>query len=289
MKEYYKVLGVEENASKSDIKKAYRKLARKYHPDLNPDNKQFEEKFKKISEAHDVLADDQKRAAYDAGNFNFEDNPFSTGGSSSNQYYYQTQGGNQDYSRYQDIFEQMFGGAQGFRESKMQGEDTIYKLEIDFADAVLGSQKEITIPSGKKLSVKIPAGFKSGQKLRFKGLGEEGFNGGARGDMYVQIQVKPSSQFIRDGKDLNIEWPINFAKAILGGTIRVPCVDGEVDLAVPPESSSGTKLRVKGKGVRSEADPGDLFVKLKITVPKNLSNDIKSAVREWQQQEGEAL
>lgn len=280
MKEYYKLLGVSESASKAEIKKAYRKLARTLHPDLNPNNKEAEEKFKKVSEAHDVLTSDEKRAKYDAGDLNDQQGAYSD---RQNQYYYQSQGANE--ARYQDIFEQMFRGQGGYRQSKMKGEDFIYKLEISFSDSVLGSEKDITIPPGKKLSVKIPAGIKNEQKLKFKGLGGEGFNGGVNGDAYVQIIVAPSAVYVRKDDNLEIEWPISFSKAILGGSTRVPCLDGEVDLTVPPEVSSGTKLRVKGKGVRKKDNPGDLIVKLKITVPKDLPNDLKEAIRKWESEQ----
>lgn len=284
MKEYYNTLGVSETASKAEIKKAYRNLARKLHPDLNPNNKEAEAKFKKVSEAHEVLSDADKRAKYDAGTLNNQHDPFSQG---QGQYYYQSQGANE--ARYQDIFEQMFRGQGGRRNTKMKGEDFLYKLDIEFADSILGAEKEITMPQGKRLSVKIPAGIRTAQKLRFKDLGGEGMNGGPKGDVFVQLNVRPSTVYTRSDDNLEIELPITFAKAILGGSIRVPCIDGEVDLSVPAAINSGTKLRVKGKGVRKKTNPGDLIVKLKITVPKDLPQELIDAVKKWESEQGEKV
>ena len=270
MKEHYQTLGVTESAKLEDIKKAYKKLARKYHPDLNPNNKEAEEKFKKIAEAHDVLGDDEKRRQYDSGGFD--------------QHHHHSQSGNDP--RYQDIFEQMFG-SRGGRNRMSKGEDHLFKLDVDFSDSILGAQREITIPQGKKLSVTITPGIKSGQKLRFKGLGGEGVNGGEKGDMFIQLTIRPSDKYKRLEDDLEMEWPILFSKTILGGTIRVPCLDGEVDLSVPAEVNSGTRLRIKGKGVRRKDSPGDLFVKLKIMIPKNISPELKEAVRKWDSEQEE--
>jgi len=280
IKEYYKVLGLAETATKGEIKKAYKKLARKYHPDLNPGNKAAEANFKEVAEAYEVLSDLEKRAAYDSGSFDEKNNPFTQ---NQHDYYYQSQ--NASDPRYQDIFENIFGSRGRGRSSKTKGEDHLFKLEVEFPDSILGAQREITIPQGKKISVSIPPGLKSGQKLRFKGLGGSGFNGGENGDMLIQITVRPSDKFIRNGNDLELEWPILFSKSILGGTIRVPCLDGEVDLSVPPEVSSGARLRVKGKGVRVKDHPGDLFVKLKILIPKNLPTELKDAVKKWDEEQ----
>ena len=276
---YYETLGISEKASKDDIKKSYRKLARKYHPDLNPNNKEAEEYFKKVSEAYEVLVDDQKRASYDAGDFNRSEQPFSNG---QDNYYYQSQSANE--ARYRDIFEQMFGGSGGFRDTPSKGEDFGYKLEIDFSDSILGVEKEITIPQGKKLSVKIPAGIKEGQKLRIKGEGGEGYKGAPKGDALIQIIIKPSTQYTRKNNNVEIEWPVLFTKAILGSKIRVPCLDGEVDLTLPALVNSGKKLRLKGKGVRLKDNPGDLFVKIKIIFPEKISDELLEAVKKWESQ-----
>jgi DnaJ-class molecular chaperone len=154
-------------------------------------------------------------------------------------------------------------------------------MEVDFKDSVLGAQRHITLPQGKNIAVTIPPGIKSGQKLRFKNLGEAGYNGGPNGDIYVEVTVLPSSVYSRHGKDLEIEMPVLFSTAILGGKIRVPCLDNEVEMTIPEGISSDTKLRIKGKGIRHFENPGDLFVKIEITIPKNIPAPLKEQIRQW--------
>lgn len=280
--EHYTTLGVSKDATKEEIKKVYKKLARKYHPDLNPNNKQAEQKFKKIASAYDILGTDKKRQVYDQES-KFSNHHQQAG--SHGPFYQDTQGGNN--SRYQDIFSDLFGQHQRAQNIKAKGEDFLYHMQVDFNDAILGATREFTLPSQKKISVTIPPGVKAGQKLRFKNLGGEGFNGGPSGDVYVELDIRPSSNYNRIGKNLEIEIPILFSMAILGGKIRVPCIDGEIDMTIPEGISSGTKLRIKGKGVRLKDTPGDLFVKIKITIPKNLPDDLKAPIRQWQLQQEE--
>ncbi|MDC1174886.1 J domain-containing protein [Bacteriovoracaceae bacterium] len=277
MDEHYATLGVKKDASLDEIKKAYKKLARKYHPDLNPNNKEAEDNFKKIALAYEILGDDKKRQEYDQEGeyFNQQQQAGRHG-----PFYQDSQSG--DYSRYQDIFGDLFNQHRQRQNLKSKGEDFLYRMEVDFKDAVLGASREFSLPQGKKISVSIPPGIKSGQKLRFKNLGGEGFNGGPKGDVYVEIDVRPSSTYTRAGKNIEIEIPILFSKAILGGKIRVPCLDSEVEMTIPEGVSSGTKLRVKGKGIRLKDNPGDLFVKIKITVPKNIPDELKDQIRQWE-------
>ena len=275
--EHYKTLGVSKDATKDDIIKAYKKLARKYHPDLNPNNKDAEEQFKKIAAAYDILGDDKKREQY---NQESEYAHYHEQAGSHGPFYQETQSG--DYSRYQDIFSDLFGQQQRSQNIKAKGEDVLYRMQVDFNDIVLGATREFTLPNQKKISVSIPPGIKSGQKLRFKGLGGEGYNGGPQGDAYVEVDIRPSTVYTRAGKDLEIEMPILFSKAILGGNIRVPCIDSEVEMTIPEGISSGTKLRIKGRGIRSKDAPGDLFVKIKITIPKNIPSELKEQIRQWQ-------
>jgi DnaJ-class molecular chaperone len=296
MKEYYKLLGVTESATQDEIKKTYKKLARKYHPDLNPNNKEAEDKFKKISEAYSTLSDPQKRKSYDEGGFDFnqsgQQNPYAQNrgaGGRERPYYYQSQDGGS--SRYKDMFEDMFGGAGGFSSGsqgyasaqniKMKGQDALYNMSVEFKDAVLGAEKQITLPDGQALSVKIPPGIKSGQKLRFKEKGHEGYGGAPRGDMFIEVLVHDSPEYLRKGDDLEVEVSVPVYVAVLGGHIKVPSVDGFVDVNVPPAVSSGSKLRIQGKGIRKSSNPGDLFAKVKVVIPRDIPESLKSEMQKW--------
>jgi len=292
-KDFYKILNLKKSASKEEIKKSYRTLARKFHPDLNPNGKTAEEKFKEVSEAYETLIDDEKRKIYDAGGFDPSQRP-SPGGTS---YYHQTQ--SQDDSRYRDIFREAFGGGINFedlfsqqergRQSRpLKGEDQLFRLEVPFKDSILGSEQTVVLPTGEKIAVTIPAGVKSGQKLKLTGRGGPGFNKGPNGDLFIEILVKDSTQFKRLGNDIEVEVPVLFSVALLGGSVRVPTPDGQVELTLPAGVSSGTKMRVKGKGVR-KSPPGDLYAALKITVPKKIPTDLKKAVEDWHKTYGEKL
>ncbi len=283
-KDYYKILNVSRSAKDDEIKKSYRELARKYHPDLNPNSKEAEEKFKEISEAYEVLSDDEKRATYDAGGFDPSKQGFQRG-----PFYTHTQSG--DSSRYRDIFNENFGGInfedlikeQARRQGTQpfRGEDHIFQMEIEFKDAVLGADKIFSLPNGSKISAKIPAGIKTGQKIKLAGRGGPGYNGGPSGDLYIEIHVRSSPQFKRIGNDLEVEVSVLFSKALLGGKIRIPTIDGTVELDLPSGVSTGTRLRLKGKGIKKDKNPGDLYAVVKITMPKEITPELKVAVEKW--------
>jgi len=290
--DYYKVLGVEKKADDAEIKKAYRKLAKKYHPDLNPNDKSAEEKFKEVSEAYETLSDKEKRSTYDSGSFDprrRQAGRYSQDDGSS--YYSYTQGA--DNARYQDIFRQNFGGAGGggfedfFSGARQRprgprkGEDVTYRLAVDFKDAVLGSEKVLTLNDGKKISTKIPAGINSGQKIKFKERGEPGYEGGPAGDVYVKIEVELSKTFERVGDDLEIKIKVPFEKALLGKSVRVETVDGAVDLNLPKGVTTGSKLRIKGKGIRKTSAPGDLYAVVQIDLPKEIDDELKTVLSKY--------
>jgi DnaJ-class molecular chaperone len=288
-KDYYKLLNVAKTATADEIKKSYRKLARKFHPDLNPNDKAAEEKFKALSEAYEVISDPEKRKIYDSGGYNPN--------SSANQrgpFYSHTQAG--DTSRYRDIFRDAFGDfdfedlfsqqRQRRPQGPLRGEDQLFKMNVDFKDSILGAEKIITLPTGDKLSVKIPAGVQSGQKLKLSGRGGPGFNNGPQGDLYIEVEVSSSQEFTRIDNNLEVELPILFSTAILGGTVKVPTLDGFIEMTVPEGVSTGTKLRIKGKGVRKVGNEGDLFAVVKIIIPKEISSELKSAIKTWQQANG---
>lgn len=287
MTDPYKILGVQKTASLDEIKKAYRKLAKNHHPDLNPGNKEAEKKFKDISHAFDLIGTKEAKDKFDRGE---------TDEQKQHQYeqYRQQGAGSQRYSSHfgedfdaEDLFANLFGGG-GRRRTRggfgggmdFPGEDQLYQMDVDFKEAALGGEKVITLPNGKKLSVKIPAGIESGKKLKFKGLGGEGTGSAPAGDAYIQINIKPLPGFTRVENDIHTEVPISFFEAINGAEIEVPTLDGHVMLKIPPGVSTGSKLRIKHKGAGPEATRGNQIVTLKIVMPKNLSPELKTAVTE---------
>lgn len=287
----YEILGVTSTASADDIKNAYRKLAKKFHPDLNPGNKDAEKKFKEINGANELIGSPESRAKYDRGESEAQQERASGAGGGRGPFYSQTQQGGGRYSSSfegmdDEMFQSIFGrmGGRASRQSEdMPGEDALYQMEIDFKDAVLGAEREITLPGGKRLRVKIPAGVESGVKLRFSGQGEVGRGKGPAGDAYVQLNVRPSKLFRREKNDLEIELPVSLSEAVLGGEVKVPTVDGWVLLKIPPQVSSGQRLRIPGKGVPSVGGGkrGDQFVVLKVITPTELDADFKLAVESW--------
>lgn len=297
----YEILGVAPSATQDEIKNAYRNLAKKLHPDLNPGNNDAEKKFKEINSAYELLGTPESRAKFDRGEA--DEAQAQAQARSSRQragpFYHETQRGGGRYSRtfggggfdddiLSSIFGNMGGGLGAGRASAEQpGQDVLYRMDVDFKDAVLGAEREITLPSGKRLRVKIPAGVDSGSKLRFAGLGSPGSGGAPTGDAYVELTVKPSALFKRSGHDLEIEVPISLSEAVLGGEVKVPTVDGAVLLKIPPGVSSGARLRLAGKGVPAGgAKRGDEFVVLKIVVPPGIDDDFRHAVESWKQRQG---
>lgn len=296
-KDYYKLLGVDKDASQKEIKKAYRKLASKYHPDKNPGDKVSEEKFKEINEANEVLGNEEKRKKYDALGSNWE--AYQQGGGDWKQYAQQkgprgrtftfegdpsdmfgNQGGG---GSAQDFFDMFFGeGAEGRsysqggrRSSPIKGRDLEASMPITLLEAYQGSKRTFEI-GNKKLRITIKPGTNHGQRLRIKGKGEPGRNEGPNGDLYIVLLVQPDARFERVGNNLIYNADVDVYTAVLGGKIVVPTMTGKVNLKVPKESESGKVLRLKGKGMpldKSVKTFGDLLVKLQVTLPKNLSDE----------------
>lgn len=357
---YYEVLGVDRGASQDDIKKAYRRLAMKYHPDRNPGDKAAEEKFKQIGEAYAILSDEQKRAAYDrfgkagvdpsaagAGAGGFGQDGFG-GFSGMNSGDFQ--------SAFGDIFSDLFGGGRGRGAGPqgpqpMRGNDVSYTLEVSFEDAAHGRKMDIRVPawdectschgtgcrpgtskktcptchgagvvrmsnglfqvqqtcpqchgtgeviadpcpdcsgtgfkrSAKVVEVNIPAGINDGQRIRMSGKGEPGVNGGPAGDLFIEIRVRPSDIFERDGDDLHMQLPISFVTAALGGEVTVPTLDGESRITLPEGTQSGKTFRLRGKGISNlrTHQPGDLYLHIEIETPVNLSDKQKKMLRDF--------
>lgn len=300
-KNLYHILGVSKDASEAEIKSAYRKLARKYHPDVNKDSKEAADKFKEISCAYDILGNKEKRQKYDNNEIDDEGKPtgfgagFGGAGSGGGSYYNYSSGSNPfgngfggnaggfDFSSIfgEDIFSQFSGGAsaggnpfgRGTPRSR-KGQDIAYTMKIDFLSAAQGAEKAVNI-NGKNINVKIPAGTSDGQTLRLKGLGQAGINGGAAGDVLITLNVEKHPYFEAQGLDIHIDLPISIKEAILGGKVTVPTISGKVNVTIPAYSSSGEKLRLKGKGIKNKNGTGDEIITLKIVAPKNKNTELE--------------
>ncbi len=285
--DYYQTLGLNKSASADEIQKAYRKLARKYHPDLNPDDKAAQQKFKDIQLAYDVLSDTEKRKMYDQFGPDYEraqNSPFHGGGGSGGGFENgfggrAGPGGFQFDGDLGDLFRQFAGGGSAGRASRARpqtkGRDLSTEQTIPFNTAVLGGEASIPIHRGGKsesLQVKIPPGVETGRKIRLRGQGEAAQGGGPQGDLIVTLNVASHPYFKRTGQNLELRLPVTVGEAVRGATLDLPTPGGTVSLKIPPGSSSGRRLRVKGQGVRnSDGSAGDLFVELQIKLPEQLS------------------
>lgn len=308
-KDYYKTLGVSRNASEADIKSAYRKLAKKYHPDVNKGNAQAEEKFKAISEAYDVLSDKKKREEYDLMGAAGFGSGYQPGGGG--HYTYTTTSGGPDFDfstffgggrasaggkrrgpnlseeDFGDLFGDLFGGAARQRpQAPRVGADRFYTMEISFLEACLGKTTKISLPDGgkgSKINVKIPAGVGPGSKIRLSGKGEPAPSGGKPGDLYIEIQVKPHPFFTRKDDDIYLEVPLTFLEALEGASIEVPTLESKIQMKIPPGTQGGQKFRLKGKGVkhRKGSGHGDQYVIARIQVPKEVEASSKKMIEEF--------
>lgn len=271
----YEVLGVKRSADTDTIRNAYRKLAKKNHPDLNPGNKAAEKAFKEINSAYELLSDEKKRARFDRGEIDASGQEKPRG-----PFYSQTQeeGGRYTYSN--DFGPDFFG--EFFRRAgPIPGQDHQYRMEIEFPEAALGASKTVTLQNGKTLEVKIPPGIDTGARLRFRGQGGPGMGGGPAGDAIVEITVRPSTTFVRHGRDLEIEVPVSLYEAVLGGEIPVQTLEGQVLLKIPKHVNSGTRLRIRGRGIpgRGGEARGDQYAVLKIMLPPQMDSELEEAIR----------
>lgn len=291
--DYYKILGVDKSATQDDIKKAYRKQARKNHPDLNPDDKEAEKKFKELNEANEVLSNPENRAKYDKYGENWKHGEeYEKAQQQQRQYQQQNYGGGgysgadfgegEDFS---DFFQSMFGGAgggfgkssRGSSSGKFKGQDVNAELNLSLKDAAETHPQTFEI-NGKKVRITIPAGVYDGQQIKLKGHGSPGFNGGPNGDLYITFNIPVDPNFERTGDDLKTKVSIDLYTAILGGDVKVNTLNGSVNLKVKPETQSGTTVRLKGKGFpvyKKEGLSGDLFVTYEVKLPTNLTDKQK--------------
>ncbi len=291
MKDPYEVLGVARTATPEEIRKAYRQLAKKLHPDLNPGDKHAEEQFKEVSVANDLLSDPDKRRRYDAGEI---DASGAEKAPPQGRYYreyagaaghpYESPGGYADFAEGDDLFAELLRRShEQAREQarRAPGADLHYELNVSFLDAVNGATRTITLPHGGALDVAIPAGVEDGQILRLRGKGAPAPGEGPPGDALVQIVVEPHRYFTREGDDIHVELPITLKEAALGGEVRAPTTTGGVMLRVPKGASTGDTLRLKGKGVKSRGGTGDQLVKLKVVMPKPPDADLEAFLQGW--------
>jgi curved DNA-binding protein len=304
--DYYKTLGIEKTASADDIKKAYRKLALKYHPDRNPNNKESEEKFKRISEAYAVLSDADKRKQYDSfgsdqfsrqytqedifKDFDFSeilrDLGFGGGGGG---FRFSTgrrrQGAGYQQQMDEDSFSDFLGGQQPYRRAAQKGQDLHYNLSISLEESVFGAEKKLALQKEdlvEEINIKVPPGINTGKKLRLAEKGSPGAMGGSPGDLYLNITVLPHPLFSRDGNDLYIEKSVNFSQAVLGTSIEVPTLDGSIKrIKISPGTQNNTKIRLKGYGVPGlkGSVKGDQYVKISINVPRKLSDSQSQLIK----------
>jgi DnaJ-class molecular chaperone len=288
MKDPYQLLGVARDADQETIKKAFRKLAKKLHPDLNPGNKKVEQEFKEVNAAYDLLSDPQKRARFDRGEID------ATGAERPERSFYRAYaegGGNAKYREAEfgefsaeDILSELFGrGRRNRQTTRMRGEDVSYTLTVSFVDAANGAKKRVTLADGKTLDVTIPPGTEHGQTLRLKGQGMPGTGGGPAGDAYVEIHVEPHAFFTRKDSNVHLEVPVTLSEAVLGASLTVPTVDGKVSIKVPPGSNTGTTLRLKGRGIvdRKSGQRGDQYVTLKVVLPERPDPELAQFLERW--------
>ncbi len=305
MRDPYDILGVSRTATDDEIKAAYRALAKKYHPDLNPGKKDIETKFKEVNGAYDILGDAVKRAKFDRGEMDAGGNARA---SASQEYYRAKNSRMEDPQNFsgsdfssEDIFADLFGGmkakstrfhgnwgagADPFASArdKAKGSDINEILKVSFQEAAMGTKKRITLGTGKTIEINVPAGSESGNKLRLKHQGYAGFQEGRSGDAIIEIQIEPHPYFTRKGMDVNCEIPITLYEAILGATISVPTLEGSVELKIPKGANTGTNLRLRGRGI---ADPqgvrGDQYVKMKVVLPDVLDEQLTKFIEKWGQ------
>ena len=283
--DYYKILEIPKTATESDIKKAYRKFARKYHPDINPNNKEAEKKFKEINEANEVLSDPEKRKKYDEFGMDWKhaDDLKKAKQQQSNRNANPQQNYGEFSGDFSDFFETMYGSG-GNRQTKFRGQDLNAELHLNLKDVYQSQQQTITV-NGKNIRLTFPAGIENGQVIKINGYGSQGVNGGPNGDLYITFSIKNDTKFKREGSNLYINIDLDLYTALLGGEVMIDTFDSKVKLKVAPETQSGTKVKLKGKGFpvyKKDNEFGDLVVTYQVKLPSKLSEKEKELLTELQ-------
>ena len=300
MKDPYEVLGVAKGASEAEIKKAFRALAKKHHPDKHEGDASAQKRFQEISGAYDILGDKDKRAQFDAGAIGpdgnprgfdprqggtgfRQGNPFGGGGGAGpGGFHFSFDNAPGGAAGFEDIFADLMGGQRGRAPPRAaKGEDFVAAVTVSFDVSAIGGTRRVVLQNGEKIDVKIPAGVKDGQTIRVKGRGGAGRSGGPSGDILLTVSISPHPWKTRDGNDIRMDLPVTLKEAVLGGKVPVPTLTGTVSLSVPPNSNTGTVLRLKGKGIAAKDGPGDLYVRLVISAPDKPDESLKTFLEGW--------
>jgi DnaJ-class molecular chaperone len=301
MRDPYEVLGVSKTASEAEIKKAFRSLAKKHHPDTHAGDKNAQKKFQEISGAYEIVGDKEKRAKFDRGEIDasgnprgfdprshgFHGGPFGGGGGNPRDFNFTWSSEDGEAAqgfRPEEIFADLFGGGGGRRRGQSRkGQDIEYALTVGFAEAAAGGTRRITLPDNRELDVRIPVGLKDGQQIRLKGQGGASRGGGPAGDILLTVSVAPHPYLVREGNDLKMDLPVTLKEAVLGGKVTVPTLSGPVALTVPAGSNTGSVLRLKGKGVPAHAGEvaGNLYVRLVLALPDQPDPALKQFLERW--------
>jgi DnaJ-class molecular chaperone len=286
----YEVLGVKSDASADEIRKSYRKLAKQFHPDLNPGKPEAEERFKAVSAAYDLLSDPEKRARYDRGEID------ESGAERPPRSYYRSYAegaagrkyqpeGEMDLGDLEDLFAAFGSGRGGTRRGgegfRARGADRQYTLTVNFVEAATGGKQRLSLAPEEWLDVTIPAGITDGQVLRLRGKGGPGFGGGPAGDALIEVHITPHPLFRREGDDIHIELPVSLAEIVLGARVPVPTITGPVTMTIPKGSDTGSQLRLRGKGIQRKGNPGDQYVTLKVVVGQASDPELAEFLEKW--------
>ena len=306
MSDLYQRLGIDKGASQADVKKAYRGLAKKLHPDRNKDDKKIGERFKEVSAAYSILGDKEQRGKYDRGEIDDDGNQKAPAGGFGGGFGGAGFGGGRrttntfDMEDAEDLFSEFFSfsGRRGGPKTKRnpykaagrsKGLDISYQLTIGFEESISGGSRRLKLNDGRSVDIKVPAGIKDGQVIRLTGQGGPGVGGAPKGDALLEVRVSKHPYYKRDGEDILLELPISVDEAILGGDIQVPTPSGRLTIRIPRNSSTGKRLRLKGKGVQKKDKAGNMYVTLKIVLPEARDLELEKMIKDWAPRDGDKV